>query len=93
MDPVGTETIINVKPFRLQPWGYHAVQGWYFATDLKHYCVIKTVTDTGYFRLTDTFKFKHYAIKNSTVNPAERIVKETQSLVLTIQAKNDAPPD
>ena len=63
------------------------MQGWYFAPDLKHYRVIKTVTDTGAVRLTETFKFKRHAIKTPTVNPAEILVKSTQALSLTIQAK------
>ena len=47
MAPVGTETLIHLKPIRRQSWGYHAMKGWYFAPALKHYRVIKTVTDTG----------------------------------------------
>ena len=69
------------------------MQGWYFAPDLKHYCVIETVTDTGVVRLTDTLKFKNHAIKTPTFNLSEIILKATQTLSLIIQAKNDAPPD
>ena len=58
MAPVGTENIIHAKPVRRQSWIYHAMQGWYFPPSLKHYRVIKTVTDTVSVRLTDTFKFK-----------------------------------
>ena len=53
--PVGTETLIHIKPVRRQSWGYHAIQGWYFAPALKHYRIIKTVTDTGAVKLTGTF--------------------------------------
>ena len=63
MSPVGTETLIHIKPFRCKSWGYHAMQGWYFAPALKHNRVIKTVTDTGSVILTETFKFKHHEIK------------------------------
>ena len=46
MYPVGTENLIRIKPVRRQLWGYHSIQGWYFAPSLKHDCVIKIVTDT-----------------------------------------------
>ena len=93
MAQVGTETLIHVKPVRRKLWGYHSMQGWYFAPDIKHYCIIKTVIDTGVVRLTDTFKFKHHAIKNPIFTPVDRIVKSTQALSLTVQGNNDVPPD
>ena len=43
--------------------------------------------------MTDTFKFKHHAIKNPIVTSSDKILKATQSLALTIEANNDAPPD
>ena len=58
MAPVGTETLVHVKPVFFQSWGYHAVQGWYFALAIKHYRVIKIVADTGSVRLTDNSKLK-----------------------------------
>ena len=85
--PVGTETPIRVKPVRCQSWRYHTMLGWYFSPALKHYCVIKIVIYTGAVILTETFKFKRHAIKTPTVNPAEILVKSTQALSLTIQAK------
>ena len=73
MYPVGTETLIHVKPVRLQSWGYHAMQGWYSPPALKHYRVIKTVTETGALILTVTFKLKNHASKTPTVPPSDRI--------------------
>ena len=69
------------------------MQGWYFSPDIKNYHVIKTVTEKGAVIITDTFKFKHNTIKTPTVTPSERIVKATQALALTMQAKNDTPLD
>ena len=68
------------------------MQGWYFDPALKHYCVIKTVTDTGAIILIDNFKFKHHAIKTPTVTPEDRIIKSTKAIALTLQSNNDAPP-
>ena len=93
MAPVGTEILIHVKPIHRQLWVHHAMQGWYFAPTLKHYCVIKIVTDTGSFRLTDTFKSKHHAIKTPKVTPTDNVVKATQALSLSMQKRNHAPPD
>ena len=87
MYPVGTETLIHVKPFRCQPWGYHAMQRWYFPPAFKHCCVVKTLTDTRSIILTDTFKFKKHEIKTTTVTPEKIIVKATQDLALTLQEK------
>ena len=93
MAPVGTETLIHLKPIRRQSWGYHAMKGWYFAPALKHYRVIKTVTDTGAVRLTDTFKFKHHALQLPEITQTDRIVKATQALTRTLKGNTTSPPD
>ena len=67
------------------------MQGWYFPSAHKHYRVIKKFIDTVSVKLTDTFKFKHNAIKNPTVTPEEIILKATQEPELNLQARNDAP--
>ena len=75
MSPVRTETMINLKPVRRYTWSYRAVKAWYFAPSLKQYCVIKTTNDAGMVRTTDTWKYNHHPIKNTTVTPVERIIK------------------
>ena len=93
MAPVGTEMLMHLKPIRRNTWAYHALKTWYFAPALKHYRVVKGVTEAGAVRLTDTWKFKHHALRTPTVSPIDRIVKATQHLATAIQGANNAPPD
>ena len=60
---------------------------------LKHHRVVKGLTETGAVWLTDTWKFKHHALKTPTVTPVNRIIKATQHLATTIQGANTAPPN
>ena len=63
--------LIHVKSIRIQSWGYHSMQGWYFSLSLKHYRSFKRVIDTAAVRLTGTFKFKHHEIKTSKVTQSK----------------------
>ena len=54
MAPIGTEMLMHLKPIRRNTWAYHALKSWYIAPALKHYRVIKGITDSGAVRLTDT---------------------------------------
>ena len=36
MAPVGTKTIIHLKPVQRHSWGYHALKAWYIGTSIKH---------------------------------------------------------
>ena len=69
------------------------MQGWYFLPSLKHYRVIKTVTDTGSVRSTNNFNLKNHAINPPEVTPTEKIVKATHKLAQNVQTKNDTLPD
>ena len=93
MAPVGTETMIHLKPVRRHTWIYHTVKAWYFVPSLKQYRVIKTTNEAGTVRTTDTWKYNHHSIKTPTVTPVERITKATKYLATAIQFHNDAPQD
>ena len=93
MAPVGTKTLIHLKPVCRHTWGYHAIKAWYIGLSLKHYRVIKIVTESGAVRLYDTFKFKHHALTNPTVTPLDIKVKAMRTLATTIQFWGDEPPD
>ena len=91
--PVGTETLIHLKPMRSHTWGYHALKAWYIGPSLKQYCVIKIVTDSGAVRLSETFKSKHHTITTPTVTPLDRIVKATRTLATAIKFRSNELPD
>ena len=93
MAPVGTKKLIHLKPVRCHTWGYHALKAWYIGMSLKHYRVIKTVTESGAMQLSDTFKFKHNVLTTPTVTPIDRIVKVMRDLATIIQFRGDKPPD
>ena len=69
------------------------MNSWYFAPALKHYCIIKAVTETRDVRLSDTFKLKNHVLQAPRVSPTEFIVKYTQALAQIIEGKNDASLD
>ena len=91
MAPVGTETMIHLKPVRRHTCSYHAVKAWYFALSLKHCCVIKTTNKSETVRTTDTWNYNHHSIKTPTVTPVDIIIKATTNLAIAIQCHNDAP--
>ncbi len=93
MAPIGTEVMIHIKPTRRQTWGYHAIKAWYFAPALNHYRCIKTVTESGAVRISDTFKFLHHTLPEPVLSNTDRIVKATQHLLRTIEGQPTAPPD
>ena len=93
MSPVGTETMIHLKPVCRHTWSYHAVKTWCFAPSLKHYRFIKTTNEAGTVRTTDTRKYNHHSIKTPTVTTVEIIIKATKKLATAIQCHNDAPQD
>ena len=93
MAPVGTEILMHLKPIRRHTWDYHAMKAHYFSPSLSHYRVIKALTGTGAVRLTDTWKFKHHAIKVPVVTAADRIVQATRQLTAAIQGSSNPPPD
>ena len=65
-------------------WDYNAMKAHYFSSSLLYYRVIKALTETGAVRLTDTWKFKHHAIKVPTVTTADRIVQAMRQLTAVI---------
>ena len=85
MDPVGTETMIQLKPVHWQTWSYHAVKAWYFAPSLKQYVVIKTANEAGTVQTTDMWKYNHHSRKTPTVTPVNRIIKATKKLAAAIK--------
>ena len=93
MAPVGTETVIHLKPVCRHTWIYHAVNACYFAPPSKHYCVIKTTNEAGAMRTTDMWKYNHHSIKTPTVTPVDKTIKATKNLETAIQCHNDAPQD
>ena len=93
MDPVGTKTLIHLKHVLCHTWGYHALKAWYIEPSLKHYHVIKSVTESGTVRLSDTLKFKHHALSTPTVTPLDRIVKATRTLATAIKFRSNELPD
>ena len=84
---------MHLKPIRRNTWAYHALKSWYFAPALKHYRVVKGVTEAGAVRLTDTWKFTHHNITTTAISQIDRILKATKHLATTIQGANTAVPD
>ena len=93
MLPVGTKTLIHLKPVQRHSWGYHALKVWYIGPSLKHYRVIKGITESGAVRLSNTFKFKHHTLKTPTVTPLDRVIKATRDLATAIHGQGDESPD
>ena len=93
MAPVGTETMIHLKPVRRHTWIYHTVKAWYFVPSLKQYRVIKTTNEAETVRTTDTWKYNHHSIKTPTVTLVKKIIKATKHLATAIKFHNDAPQD
>ena len=93
MAPVGTETMIHLKPMRRHTWSYPEVKAWYFAPSLKHYPVIKTTNEAGTVHTTDMWKYNHHFIKTPTVTPVGRIMEAKKHLATAIQRHNNAPKD
>ncbi|KAL7479901.1 hypothetical protein ACHAW6_005619, partial [Cyclotella cf. meneghiniana] len=73
-----------------QTWGYHTTCAWYFALALTCYQCIKALTESGATRVTDTFKFLHHCLPESTVSKTDHIVEATQHLLHTIQGQPNA---
>ena len=84
MSPVGTETLIHLKPVRRHTWGYHTLKSWYIRPSLKYYHAIKGVTESGAVRLSGTFKFKHHALTTPNATPLDRMNKATRDLATAI---------
>jgi hypothetical protein len=93
MTPIGTESIIHIKPARCQPWGYHAIKAWYWAPALNHYRCIKAMIESGAIWVTDMFKFHHHSLPFPTVSNADCIIKAVQDLKCAIDSKPTAPHD
>ena len=91
MAPVGTEMMIHIKTVRRHKWSYHEVKARYVAPSLKHYRVIKTTSEAGALRTTDTWKYNHHYIKTPTITPVERIIKANQIWQLQYSAKKMCP--
>ena len=70
-------------------WDCHAMKLYYFSPSLLHYIVIKMLMEKGAVHLTNTWKFKHHAIKMPTVTPTDRIVQATRQLTAAIQDASD----
>ena len=87
MSPVGADTLIPIKPIRHQSWLYYVMNICYFAPDLKHYRIIKAVTETGAARLSDKFKFKHHELQAPQLSLTGLIVKSTQALAQKVEGK------
>ena len=93
MAPVGNKILIHLKPVRCHTWYYHALKACYIGPSLKHYRIIKIVTESGAVWLSNTFKFKHHAFTTPTVTPLEIIVKSMRTLATEIQFQGYEPPD
>ena len=93
MAPISTEMLMHHKPVRRHSWGYHTLKASYIGPSLKHYRVIKGVTNSGAVRLTDTCKFKHHSLTIPTITATDRIVKSIQDLTAAIGGRNKAPPE
>ena len=91
MAPVGTETMIHLKPMCWHTWSYHSVKAWYFAPSLKHYCVINTTNEAGTVHTTDIWKYNHHYIKTPTVTPVDIIIKATKNWQLQYSATKKRP--
>ena len=92
MAPVGTKTLMNLKPIQRHMWDYHIMKTHYLSLYPFYYRVIKALTKTGTVRLTNTWKFKHHAIKVPTATPPYRIFQATRQLTAAIQGASNPPP-
>ena len=93
MAQAGTKMLIHLKPVPRHTWDHHTLKEWYIGPSLKHYRIIKGVTELGAMRIFDTFKFKHHALKTPTVTPLDRVIKATRYLATAIQGRGNEPHD
>jgi hypothetical protein len=64
---LGIKVLVHLKPTGRKSWGYHAAKAWYLCHATNHYwCIQVIMRDTGGKRVTDMFRFQHYA---RAINP------------------------
>ncbi len=84
---------MHMKPNQQHTWGYHAFKAWYSFHAANHYCCIQVLmAGTGCKRITNTFRFKHYAILVPEIIATNKIINATTRLTATIAGIQDAPP-
>ena len=81
---MGCAIQFHIKPSRCKTWG--SSDSWYLCTSPEHYRThIVFVKSTCRTRISDTVYFKHKYLMQSTVTPANAIVKAYQDLMKVIQ--------
>ena len=79
--PPGSEMMLHDKPNRRRSWGFNAKKAWYIGPCFQHYRAFRGILPlTGGERISDTVRFKHYAIAIPQPTPADRILKAARDL-------------
>ena len=86
--PMGCAVQCHIRPKQRKSWGDHSLDGWYIGTSPKHYrCHIIFIKATRSKCILDTVFFKHKYITQSTVTPANVIIKALQDLTHAVQGQ------
>jgi hypothetical protein len=94
MAPLGTEVLVQIKPNCWRTWGYHASKAWYLLHAVNHYrCIWVLMANTGSKRITNTLRFRHYAIPVPEITATDRIIDATERLTAIIAGIQGAPLD
>ena len=73
--------LMHAKPENRSSFGFNAKKAYYIEPAFKHCRTFKgLVPSTGGKRLSDSVKFKHYAIANPELTPADRILEAARQL-------------
>ncbi len=91
---LGTEVLAHHKPNQRSSWGFHALNAWYISPSLQHYWCIKFIMhDTSGKRITDTFRYKHYAIPVPVITATDCILEATHQLTPAVEGVQEAALD
>ena len=91
--PPGSKMYMHDKPGKRRTFGMNAMPAWYLGPCFKHYRTFRgIVPSTGGERLSDTVRFKHYAIAIPDLTPADRILEATRQLNDAIRQQPQRAP-
>ena len=85
--------LMHEKPNRRKIFRLNAKKAWYISPCFKHYRTFNgIIQSTGVERMSDTVRFKHYAIAIPKITPADRIIEEARQLDNAIRQQPKRSP-
>ena len=86
--PIRMESLVHVKPHKLQTYAQHCKKGYVIGTLFKHYqCQTIWMKGTHSTRVSGAVWFKHKYLTNPTVTPEDRIVAAIGGLAKSLKTK------